>query len=988
MLETIRLRVHSHVVVKTVKFFVINVQAPYNAIQGTPWIHVTKTIPSTYHQCIKFPGNDDQKDLLVAEIKTRMAIPHVNTVAEPIQNIYPFKEEILEVILDDNDTTKTDNISTFAWSASNMKGINPNITTHTLNVDMTFKSIRQKKRKAVDEEIKQLLGVQSINKEKYPELLANPVVVKKKYGKLRNSFPLPHIDRLVDSTAVNELVTFMDVFSGYNQIMLDPNDREKTTFITDQGTYCYKVMSFSLKNASTTYQCLVNNMFAERLGITKEVNIEDMIVKSQNEFGMKLNPTKCTFGVTSGEFLDYIVTQRGTEEYPKQIFAILDLPIPKNSHKDDRCEEAFRELEHYLTTPLVLVKPDKGAMLYLYIAVSPTAINNTLEIMALAVISSASKLRPYFQSHSNVTLTNHPLRTIMQNTNQSGRLSNRPATKCQVLADFFIKLPPELEQDLQLPNDNWILHVDRSLPLKGSEIGIQLQPPAGELLQSSFRLAFKASNNEAEYEALIAGLRLAKVVRAKHVRAYCDYQLVDIQFRGIYDAKNERMDAYLKIIENLTKEFESFALTRIPHALDSSLNDHVKRTIPIEDIDKTSIANIQEDTTYISSINPTDSMHIDAKVSLPKNKSEARRLAKSSNYVVIDEKLHRWTSNKVLLTCVNSEEPTMTIDCEACAQKCDKYQRHTRSIHSPTESLQTITAPYPFIRWVMDIIGPLLSSRQRQFVLIMTDYFTKCVEAEAFVQVNDQEKNIICRHGLPIWVEAMEPTKFNVTSLRRAKMPFVMELNKEMMLDALDAIEEHVDQELLRIQNYQHLAKAYYNKQVHDRPLELDDLLLRKTTVRPTVTFVRCRTSDSTSLSLSVKRMVMSLLLQYRESEQRSSAEQVTQPLSLSLKRITMSILLEGQDNNVNPVSTPWFPSLRAQSIKRARADRSTIANQSHPLSTGSERLQTQRSKLKQKPKKGTNHKHAISALLRKLIFGPSARGSSTANFGFNLLIL
>lgn len=97
----------------------------------------------------------------------------------------------------------------------------------------------------------------------------------------KNSFPLPHIDRLVDSTAVNELVTFMDVFSGYNQIMLDPNDREKTTFITDQGTYCYKVMSFSLKNASTTYQCLVNNMFAERLGITKEVNIEDMIVKSQ-----------------------------------------------------------------------------------------------------------------------------------------------------------------------------------------------------------------------------------------------------------------------------------------------------------------------------------------------------------------------------------------------------------------------------------------------------------------------------------------------------------------------------------------------------------------------------------------------------------------------------------------------------------------------------------------------------------------------------------
>ncbi|CCF85946.1 putative RNA-directed DNA polymerase [Nitrolancea hollandica Lb] len=128
----------------------------------------------------------------------------------------------------------------------------------------------------------------------YPEWVANTVVVKKKNGKDRvcidftdlnkacpkDSFPLPHIDRLVESTAGNELLTFMDAFSGYNQIMMNPEDQEKTSFITDRGIYCYKVMPFGLKNAGATYQRLVNKMFHNHLGKTMEVYIDDMLVKS------------------------------------------------------------------------------------------------------------------------------------------------------------------------------------------------------------------------------------------------------------------------------------------------------------------------------------------------------------------------------------------------------------------------------------------------------------------------------------------------------------------------------------------------------------------------------------------------------------------------------------------------------------------------------------------------------------------------------------
>ena len=72
----------------------------------------------------------------------------------------------------------------------------------------------------------------------------------------------------------------MDAFSGYNQIMTHPNDQERTAFITDRGTYCYKVMPFGLKNAGATYQRLVNRMFADKLGNMMEVYIDDMLVKS------------------------------------------------------------------------------------------------------------------------------------------------------------------------------------------------------------------------------------------------------------------------------------------------------------------------------------------------------------------------------------------------------------------------------------------------------------------------------------------------------------------------------------------------------------------------------------------------------------------------------------------------------------------------------------------------------------------------------------
>ena len=130
---------------------------------------------------------------------------------------------------------------------------------------------------------------------KYPEWLANVVVVPKKGDKWRvcvdyidldeacpkDSFPLPHIDQIVDASTGHGILSFLNAFSRYHQILMHPLDVEKTTFITPHKLYCYNVMPFGLKNVGPTYQRLVSKIFRSLLGKTMEVYIDDMLVKSK-----------------------------------------------------------------------------------------------------------------------------------------------------------------------------------------------------------------------------------------------------------------------------------------------------------------------------------------------------------------------------------------------------------------------------------------------------------------------------------------------------------------------------------------------------------------------------------------------------------------------------------------------------------------------------------------------------------------------------------
>ena len=310
-------------------FLVVDCPSSYNVIIGRPTLNIWKAATSSYCLKVKFPTDNGVGEVRGDQILARECYQAVLTTKK--NHIWMIEEErenkvetLKTVALIEDRVTKTtrirttlspeirtrlikflkENLDVFAWSHEDMPGISLKIIQHKLNVNPERKPVQQRRRafapeqdQAVTEEVTKLLATGFIREVYYPDWLANVVLVKKANGKwrmcvdftdlnkacLKDSFPLPRIDQLVDSIAGQKLLTFMDAFSRYNQIKMAEEDQEKTVFITSQGLYCYKVMPFRLKNAGVTYQRLVNKMFNKQIGRNMEVYVDDMLVKSKEE---------------------------------------------------------------------------------------------------------------------------------------------------------------------------------------------------------------------------------------------------------------------------------------------------------------------------------------------------------------------------------------------------------------------------------------------------------------------------------------------------------------------------------------------------------------------------------------------------------------------------------------------------------------------------------------------------------------------------------
>ncbi|XP_004301972.1 PREDICTED: uncharacterized protein LOC101291061 [Fragaria vesca subsp. vesca] len=445
-----------------------------------------------------------------------------------------------------------------------------------------------------------------------------------------------------------------------------------------------------------------------------------------------------------------------------------------------------------------------------------------IEKLAFALITLARKLRPYFQAHTIKVMTNQPLKQVLWKPETSGRLvkcavelgefdihySPRTAVKGQAIADFISKFTNPLfpsnggntENTIHPPRDRvqplkeetgtpavcdhdpiWTLYVDGSSNQSGSGAGLVLTTPQNDELEYALRFNFKASNNEAKYEALIAGLRIAKELEATKVRVHSDSQLVVNQVLGEYQAKDHVMAAYLIKVKSLLSCFTSYDVVQIPREqneradalarLASAIDCNVGKHIPIEYMNKPSIEEEQE-TLQIDNIPNWMDPIFDflSKGELPDDPLEARKVKyRAGRYLIVNGTLYKQGYSAPYLRCVTLSEginvlsdihegicgnhsgarslalktlrqgyfwPTLKEDSKMMVQTCSPCQKNSIIPHQPGEPLTSMSASVPFSIWGIDFIGPMpKGTNKATHAVVCVDYNTKWAKAEPLTSI-------------------------------------------------------------------------------------------------------------------------------------------------------------------------------------------------------------------------------------------------------------
>ncbi|GJW96992.1 reverse transcriptase domain-containing protein [Tanacetum coccineum] len=299
------------------------------------------------------------------------------------------------------------------------------------------------------------------------------------------------------------LKCFLDAYKGYHHVRMAEEDEEKTAFYTDQDMYCYTKMPFGLKNAGATYQRLVDGAFQSQIGKNLEVCVDDMVVKS------------------------------------------------KTLHDAER---------NYAL----------------------------LEKMELALRHASRRLRRYFEAHPITVITDQPIKQILNNADTSGRMAQysvelgaynimyepRSAIKGQILANFINEIlvsseavvPRQTQYTIDHQKDykeEWVLYTDGASSVKGAGAGLVLISPTKMEYTYALRLNFESTNNQAEYEALLAGLRIAKKMGVQSLFVNVDSKLVASQINENYEACKENMIRYLsKAKDSKTSKFKTYPKTK------------------------------------------------------------------------------------------------------------------------------------------------------------------------------------------------------------------------------------------------------------------------------------------------------------------------------------------------------------------------------------------------------------------------------------------
>ncbi|GJU44958.1 reverse transcriptase domain-containing protein [Tanacetum coccineum] len=501
--------------------------------------------------------------------------------------------------------------------------------------------------------------------------------------------------------------------------------------------------------------------------------------KTLREINMKLNPKKCTFGVEEGMFLGYKVNSKGMKVFPDKVDAVLSVPSPKclkdvqklngklaslNSdfHWTTEAEEAFKQMKQLIAELHMLTAPKEKEELIVYLAAAKETVSavlvtekeakqmpiyfvsralrgpelnyTSMEKLVLALVHASKRLKRYFQAHPIIVITDQPIQQILSRPEVAGRLQKwsielgeyaihyrpRVSVKGQILADFIVERPKEdspdtpMEEEEKLP-EPWILFTDGSSCTDGSGAGLILTNPEGMEFTYALRFRFDATNNEAEYEALIVD-RLAN------------------QVNGTYVAKEANMIRYLEKVKALTGGFKAFTIKQIPRSKN-------KKVDALSKIDSTSFAHLKEEgDTWMTLI-----YKYLVEETLPADMKKARAIrCKSWRLAVINGILYK---KSFLDPWLSIHAGTRSVMAKALqtGYYWPTIHRDARALIRACQDCQGIDIARPFLE------GP----GKVKFLIVAMDYFTKWIEAKPVVTItgNPIKKfvwdNIVCRFRLP-----------------------------------------------------------------------------------------------------------------------------------------------------------------------------------------------------------------------------------------------
>nr|GEV54910.1 reverse transcriptase domain-containing protein [Tanacetum cinerariifolium] len=754
-------------------FMVVKSLSPYNGIIGRPGLKAIQAVPSTVHGMLKFLRGDDSSRRFYSCFTSRLSRSGSSDWGSLSDTGHTELCSILKK-----------NLDIFAWQPSDMTGVSRSVAEHRLNIRRQKKKGQAPERaKAIQAEVQKLVEAGIMREVYYHDWLSNPVMVKKHDGSWRmcvdftdmnkacpqDCYPLPEIDWKVESLCGYPFKCFLYAYKGYHQIQLAEADEEKTTFHTGQRVYCYTKMPFGLKNAGATYQRSVSRARNHSRG--------DKAMFGQNSSGTKITFTADNQGGLEPQWkvgqLNRFLSKSAEKSLP--LFQTLKKCIKKSDfHWTTEAKQDFQQLKQHLSELPLLVAPKPQEELVIYLSAAYGAIS-----AVLMTERGVAHTPIYFISRAlqGPELNYSSMEKLVLSLVFAAKRLRRTSVKGQILADFLIEMPGEVSQTVtaaETQEEPWTLFTDGSSCMDGSGAGLILTSPHGAEFTYALRFQFTTSNNEAEYEALVAGLQIAARMGVKNVQVSVDSKLVANQVLGTYAAKEDYMIKYLEIVKGLVSGFTTFSISQVPRSKNKKADAlskiastnfaHLSKQVLVEVLENKSIKEKQERGKEASPQGSSINELIEGVLYRRSFLTPWLRCVGPLQAEYVMREIHEGSCSmhagprSVVAKAIRLGYywPTMHKDARDMIRKCSDCQVHRPVTKHPQQHLTPITAPWPFYKWGIDIAGPFPEGPGKvKNLIVAMDYFTKWIEAKAVATITGGQvkkfvrDNIVCRFSIP-----------------------------------------------------------------------------------------------------------------------------------------------------------------------------------------------------------------------------------------------